>query len=253
MRAVPFLLLFAVPVAAFAQGGPQGVVPATQSVSGTLTTNADTAATGLSLAATLNTAITVPTPGRATFAWTYNGLTASGATLTPEASDDSGVTWSTVNCVQPVTGALVTAIATDGQCRINAAARTTMRLRVSTAGTGTVTVAWNASSETGLVAMSAPITAAPVIPRDLDVATVTTGGTAVTALAAGNAAKGGFIKAVSAILCIRDSTGTAGTVDGVAGTTCIAVGQTYMLPPQVGAISVNSSTAGAIIGGRGYK
>ena len=124
-------------------------------------------------------------------------------------------------------------------------------------GTGTAapgTSAASASSVQG-VTNGVPVstTPGPLAPYDLDVATVTTGGTAVTALAAGNAAKGGFIKAVSAILCIRDSTGTAGTVDGVAGTTCIAVGQTYTLPPQVGAISVNSTTAGAIIGGRGYK
>lgn len=124
---------------------------------------------------------------------------------------------------------------------------------------GAITYCWNTTSSAfeackqGTAGGTTSTAPATVVPYDLDATTVATAGTAVVALAAGNAIHGGFLKAVSAIICVRESTGAAGTTDGVAGSVCIAIGQTYTLAAQAGAVSVNSATTGAIIGGKGYK
>lgn len=79
-------------------------------------------------------------------------------------------------------------------------------------------------------------------PHNLDVSTVTTGGTAVTAITAGHAVNGAWIKnptAATQPLCIS-ITGTAATTES-GGTTCVTAGQTYTVPPMTGAVSVNST------------
>ena len=117
---------------------------------------ADQTATGQPLSlTTLNAAVSVVVNGRATMAWVYTGLTGSGATLVPEASDDGGANWATINCVVPASNALVTTLTANGQCRVNAAARTNLRLRVSVPGTGAASISYNASTATGLVGLSA--------------------------------------------------------------------------------------------------
>ena len=122
----------------------------------------DKSATGLSLnSATANAAITVPVNNRGTTSFVFTGLTASGATLTFEASDNGGTTWASINCVGPTTGSFSSTANADGQCRTNSSGRTAVRARVSTTGTGTITVSWNSSVVSGLIALSAP---APVIP-----------------------------------------------------------------------------------------
>lgn len=65
----------------------------------------------------------------------------------------------------------------------------------------------------------------------LDVATVTTGGTAVTALTAGHRSAGGWIynpPSATVNLCINE-VGTASGTTSAGNTTCIVPGQTYVL------------------------
>jgi hypothetical protein len=97
--------------------------------------------------------------------------------------------------------------------------------------------------------MPAPITLYP-----LDVSTVTTGGTAVTAIAAGGHARGGFIMnpvGAAQSLCISE-TGTATTTAG-GSVVCIAAGVVYQLSPSNGPVSVNSSDSSHPFAGLGYK
>lgn len=93
--------------------------------------------------------------GVASFAVT--GLTGSGATLTIEASDDGGTTWTAVNGISGGTGALFTTLTTNQQFRVNAGGRTNIRLRVSSTGTGTATVVSNAAAASSLVTLSTPL------------------------------------------------------------------------------------------------
>jgi hypothetical protein len=121
---------------------------------------ADVSATGQSLASTLNAAYTLTLAnGQGVTTFAVTGLTASAATLTIEASDDAGTTWAAVNGIAPATGALFTTLTADQQFRVNSAGRTKLRLRVSTAGSGTITVASNISTATSAVALSSPIPA----------------------------------------------------------------------------------------------
>jgi len=78
--------------------------------------------------------------------------------------------------------------------------------------------------------------------RALDVASVTTGGTAVTAINAGNRVHGGWIYnplGAGAALCINEI-GTA-TTTTAGSTTCIPADRTYNVSPGAGSVSVNSS------------
>src|SRR5262249_2683801 len=87
--------------------------------------------------------------GEGILAWTISGLTVSGATLTSEVSNDGGATWSAAPLVASG-GGISTTITKDDQYRLNTAGRTSVRLRVSTLGVGSITTAWNASSVSGL-------------------------------------------------------------------------------------------------------
>jgi hypothetical protein len=88
----------------------------------------------------------------------------------------------------------------------------------------------------------------------LDVSSVTTGGTAVTALTAGHATAGGFISTNNAAgLCVDQHT-TAGTATGTPSTTvCVAVNVPFYLVPTAAAVSVNSSGSGVALGGEGLN
>lgn len=87
----------------------------------------------------------------------------------------------------------------------------------------------------------------------LDVATVTTGGTAVTALTAGHRSAGGFIQNPGAVsLCINEI-GTAAGTTSAGNTTCIAQGQTYNLSATTGAVSVISSDSAHPFSGYGLQ
>jgi hypothetical protein len=92
----------------------------------------------------------------------------------------------------------------------------------------------------------------PFSPLTLDVATVTTGGTAVTAVAALHAVRGGFIYTTnSAGICVN-ILGVATTTDG-GNTACVAQGVRYSIPPTYGAVSVNSTGSGVALTGYGFQ
>ena len=129
---------------------------------GTVISNAGTdtpniLATGSIIAtSTANSFVVNNTNSGASCSFVVTGLTASGATLTIEGSDNNGVSYSAINGVL-ATGVLINTISADGQFRVNAAARTQLRLKVSIVGTGTITVASTLSSATGLVVLSASL------------------------------------------------------------------------------------------------
>jgi hypothetical protein len=104
---------------------------------------------------------------------------------------------------------------------------------------------WNTVKSSG-----GPFTQVP-----LDVATVTTGGTAVTALTAGHRTAGGWIynPSVATInLCINEI-GTASGTTSAGSTTCIPPGTTYGIAPGVGAVSVISSDSAHPFSGQGLQ
>lgn len=88
----------------------------------------------------------------------------------------------------------------------------------------------------------------------LDTNTVTTGGTAVTALNAGHRTAGGWIynpTTATQNLCINEI-GTA-TTTSQGDTTCIAPGASYSLAPSYLAVSVNSTDGTHAFSGRGFQ
>lgn len=100
--------------------------------------------------------------------------------------------------------------------------------------------------------LTAPST---LIVVSLDVATVTTGGVAVTALAAGHRSRGGWILnpvGATQALCI-DEKGTASGTSSAGDTTCIAAGVTYNLTPSNNAVSVISADSSHAFSGMGYN
>lgn len=96
---------------------------------------------------------------------------------------------------------------------------------------------------------------APYTLVTLDVATVTTGGTAVTALSAGHRTAGGWISnpATATINLGINEIGTASGTTSAGNTTFIAPGQTYTLAPSANAVSVISSDSSHPFSGLGYQ
>ena len=89
----------------------------------------------------------------------------------------------------------------------------------------------------------------------LDIATVTAGGTAVTALNAGHRTAGGWLYNPSGAtinLCINEQGTASGTTSSNA-TTCIQPGQAYNLQPAAGAVSVISSDSSHPFSGLGLN
>jgi len=84
------------------------------------------------------------------------GLTASGATLTVEQSVDGGTTW--VASPQSSSSGISTTITADGIYSVDTSASTNVRLRVSSTGSGTITVSSNAASSSGIVFISNSLT-----------------------------------------------------------------------------------------------
>ena len=83
-----------------------------------------------------------------------------------------------------------------------------------------------------------------VILAPLDIATVTTGGTAVTAVAHYHRLKGGWIQNPSTAgttLCINEMDAAVATTTPGGNVTCIVPGQTYLLAPTGNSVSVVSS------------
>ena len=93
-----------------------------------------------------------------------------------------------------------------------------------------------------------PLTLVP-----LDVATVTTGGVAVTALAAGHRNKGGWLHnpgSATINLCINEIGAAVGT-SSAGSLTCIVPGQTYTLAASPLGVSVISSDSAHPFSGMG--
>jgi hypothetical protein len=89
----------------------------------------------------------------------------------------------------------------------------------------------------------------------LDVKTVTTGGTAVTAIAAGNRTAGGFLqnpKGATIDLCINELGPASGTTSS-GDTTCIIPGASYNVAPGIGSVSVVTSDSSHPFSGYGLK
>lgn len=95
----------------------------------------------------------------------------------------------------------------------------------------------------------------PIALVPLDLATVTTGGTAVVALIAGHRNKGGWLfnpNAATVNLCINEIGPASGTTS-VGNTTCIVPGQTYRLAASPNAVSVISSDSAHPFSGYGWN
>lgn len=88
-----------------------------------------------------------------------------------------------------------------------------------------------------------------IIVTSLDVSTVA--GSAVNALTAGHAGKGGFIVTSNAAGVCINQVGAAGTATS-GDTTCVAQNQPYYLAPSGNAVSVNSTGNPVTIAGYGY-
>lgn len=113
-----------------------------------------------------------------------------------------------------------------------------------------------------LLALGTPARAAtPTVPGTLtivplDISTVTTGGTAVTALNAGHRSAGGWIQNPGAPntvnLCINER-GTAVGSTSAGDTTCISPGQSYNLTASPGTVSVITSDSSHPFSGYGLS
>lgn len=89
----------------------------------------------------------------------------------------------------------------------------------------------------------------------LDVKTVTTGGTAVNAIASGDRTAGGFLqnpKGATIDLCINEL-GTASGTTSSGDTTCIIPGASYNVAPGIGPVSVVTSDSSHPFSGYGLK
>lgn len=137
--------------------GINGGVPVPVLAAGSGSQEQDVRASNTLNAATANAAVTLPINGQATVGLTFTGLAASGATVTFEQSNDGGATWTGINEVNAGTGVPSATRNTDGQTRVAVQGRTNLRTRVSTPGTGTITVASNISVREGLVALASPL------------------------------------------------------------------------------------------------
>jgi hypothetical protein len=99
-----------------------------------------------------------------------------------------------------------------------------------------------------------PATPGTITLVPLDVATVTTGGTAVTALIAGHRSKGGWLNNPSTAttnLCVAE-VGTAASIPG-GNTTCLVPGQTLVLTASANAVSVVASDSSHVFSGVGWQ
>lgn len=112
-----------------------------------------------------------------------------------------------------------------------------------------------------LFALVSPLHAATVVEpgvlviNPLAIATVTTGGTAVTALNAGQRNAGGWIQnpwTATINLCINEA-GTASGTTSAGSTTCIIPGQSYSLTPSAAPVSVISSDTAHPFSGFGFE
>jgi hypothetical protein len=105
-------------------------------------------------------------------------------------------------------------------------------------------------------ALAATVTVpGPVTLNPLDISTVTTGGTAVTAINAGHRSAGGWLfnpSTATINLCISEL-GTASGTTSAGNVTCITPGTTYIVSPGIGPVSVVSSDSAHPFSGMGMQ
>lgn len=83
---------------------------------------------------------------------------------------------------------------------------------------------------------------------------VTTGGTAVIALNAGQARCGGEIVSNNAVGICVDEIQSAGTITGTPSSTiCVPTNVTFTLVPTANSIYINASASGVVVGGFGLN
>ena len=103
----------------------------------------------------------------------------------------------------------------------------------------------------GAQAQPVPVNLAP-----LDTNTVTTGGTAVTAVNHYNRLKGGWLNNPSTAttsLCIDEQDNEAATTTPGGNVTCVVPGQTYLLAPSGNSVSVVSSDSNHVFSGWAWR
>jgi hypothetical protein len=108
---------------------------------------------------------------------------------------------------------------------------------------------------TGNICMYSTAIPGPYTIVPLDISTVTTGGTAVTALNAGHRNKGGWLqnpKGATVDLCINEQ-GTASGTTSAGALTCIIPGNSYSLAPSGNAVSVVTSDSAHPFSGEGFN
>lgn len=171
-----------------------------------------------------------------------SGQSCDASTSTPSGTQDTNLT--------KVNGAAV-------NVGVGAASTGTQRVTTSTDSTiGTVTAVTAITN--ALPAGTNAIGNVGPAPRTivaLDVSTVTTGGTAVTALTAGHRTAGGFLYnpiGATINLCINEQATASGTTSA-AGLTCIQPGQSYKLAPTSTAVSVITSDSSHPFSGYGLN
>lgn len=100
-----------------------------------------------------------------------------------------------------------------------------------------------------------PVVPGTLVQNPLDVTTVTTGGTAVTAIAAGHRAKGGWIanpSTATIALCINELATASGT-SSQGSLYCLPPGYSYNVAPTAAAVSVISSDSAHPFSGYGFQ
>lgn len=100
-----------------------------------------------------------------------------------------------------------------------------------------------------------PVFIAPVKLNPLDIATITTGATAVVAIAPGNRTLGGWIRnptSATVDLCVNEITTAAGTTSA-GSLTCLAPGIKTDIAPSALGVSVVSSDSAHPFSGYGFS
>lgn len=182
------------------------------------------------------------------------GKVCTGASITPSGTQDvnqKNVNGATINVGPGASGTGTQRVTTSTDSTIGTVTTVTSatviqptaaNLNATVVGTGTFAVQ---------SAMSPA--ARTIIP--LDASSVTTGGTAVTALTAGHRTAGGFLYnpiGATINLCINEQATASGTTSAGA-LTCIQPGQSYSLTPAAGAVSVITSDSTHPFSGQGLN
>ncbi len=177
------------------------------------------------------------------------------ASITPSGTQD-------VNVVEVGGHAVSTTVPVSGT--VTAAQATASALNATVVGTGTFAVQNTAATPAGSNVIGHVITdatsvasvspaARTIVP--LDISTVTTGGTAVTALNSGHRTAGGWLLnpiGATINLCINEQSTASGTTSAGA-LTCIQPGQSYSLTPSAAAVSVITSDSSHPFSGMGLN